>query len=163
MKTISLQTIVFLILTLFPMKMLFAQEAQENQEALAVQQVIEQLFNAMRTSDTTALRQVFHEDARLQTALQHPQTKATRLVTESIDNFIAQVGSPHPEVYDERILHYDIKIDRVMATVWTPYRFYIGDKFSHCGVNAFQLFKTTDAGWKIIQIVDTRSKEDCAE
>ena len=31
---------------------------------------------------------------------------------------------------------------------------------SHCGINAFQLFKSSD-GWKVIQITDTRNKEGC--
>jgi hypothetical protein len=49
-----------------------------------------------------------------------------------------------------------------MASVWAPYKFYLGDKFSHCGVDVFQLMKTGD-GWKIIYIVDTRRKGDCVE
>ncbi len=162
MKTNSLQVLLILIFALFQIEISLSQTVTANQETQAVQQVIEQLFEAMRAGDSTALRQVFHEEARLQTALQHPQTKATRLVTESIDNFIRQVSTSHPEMYDERILDYDIKIDCVMATAWTPYRFYVGDKFSHCGVNAFQLFKTAE-GWKIIQIIDTRSQQDCEE
>ncbi len=160
MKIISLQILLILILTLFQMERLFAQEPAKDNEALAVQQVIAQLFDAMRTGDTTSLRQLFHEEVRLQTVLENPQTKTTRILTESIDHFVKQIGTPHTEVYDERILNYEIKIDRSMATVWTPYRFYVGDKFSHCGVNAFQLVKTAE-GWKIVQIIDTRRKEDC--
>jgi hypothetical protein len=47
-----------------------------------------------------------------------------------------------------------------MATAWTPYKFYLDKTFSHCGVNAFQLFKSEN-GWKIISILDTRRKEPC--
>lgn len=33
--------------------------------------------------------------------------------------------------------------------------------FSHCGIDAFQLFKDDKGEWKITQIVDTRRKEGC--
>jgi hypothetical protein len=53
-----------------------------------------------------------------------------------------------------------VLIDGNLASVWTDYKFYIGEKFSHCGVNSFQLFKGDD-GWKIIYIIDTRRKDNC--
>lgn len=54
----------------------------------------------------------------------------------------------------------NILIDGNLASVWTDYKFYIDDQFSHCGVNSFQLFKGKD-GWKVIYIIDTRRKENC--
>jgi hypothetical protein len=44
--------------------------------------------------------------------------------------------------------------------LFPEYTFYVGDQMSHCGVNAFQLMKTTE-GWKIIGITDTRRKDNC--
>ncbi|MBX2840799.1 MAG: hypothetical protein KTR26_03455 [Flammeovirgaceae bacterium] len=70
------------------------------------------------------------------------------------------MGTPHDKIFDEKILSYDIKIDGHFATAWTEYKFYLGQEFSHCGVNAFHLFKSEE-GWKITQITDTRRKEDC--
>ena len=40
------------------------------------------------------------------------------------------------------------------------FAFYLDDKFSHCGVDAFQLFKG-NTGWEIFQLTDTRKKEGC--
>jgi hypothetical protein len=40
------------------------------------------------------------------------------------------------------------------------YKFYVGETFSHCGVNSFQLFKDKE-GWKIIYLIDTRRKDPC--
>jgi len=120
---------------------------------------IEQLFDGMRKGDSTLVRGAFHSSARLQTTFFNKEKKPV-LRTEDLDGFIKSVGTPHAEVYDERIVKYDIKIDDNLATVWTEYEFYVGTKFSHCGVNAFQLFKTEN-GWKIIQITDTRRKEGC--
>ncbi|HUH33176.1 MAG TPA: hypothetical protein VLZ28_04430, partial [Daejeonella sp.] len=59
-----------------------------------------------------------------------------------------------------RITFDQVLIDDNLASVWTSYQFYIGDKFSHCGVNSFQLVKGKE-GWKIVYLIDTRRKENC--
>ena len=45
-------------------------------------------------------------------------------------------------------------------TYRTPYKFYVGEKFSHCGVNSFQLVKIRGE-WKIQYIIDTRRRQNC--
>ena len=63
-------------------------------------------------------------------------------------------------MWDERIGDIDVRIDGGLATAWMPYAFYLGDRFSHCGVNAFHLTLTSE-GWKILHITDTRRTTDC--
>jgi hypothetical protein len=48
-----------------------------------------------------------------------------------------------------------------MAQAWMKYAFYIGKQFSHCGADAFQLFKGADNKWRIFHLADTRWKEGC--
>jgi len=118
------------------------------------------MFDGMRKGDSTMVRGVFEKNARLQTTWTSPEGKPMIHTEDSMNGFVKQVGTPHPEMWDERIKSYEVRIDDNLATVWTPYEFYIGDKFSHCGINAFQLFKSA-SGWKIIHITDTRRKEKC--
>ena len=113
----------------------------------------------MRTSDTTLTRKAFAAKSIMQTIATSKEGKAT-VRTESIDGFIKSIAAPHPEKYDERIVFTKVLIDGNLASVWTDYKFYVGDKFSHCGVNSFQLFKGEE-GWKIIYLIDTRRKESC--
>lgn len=123
--------------------------------------VIQQLFEGMRKGDSSLVHQTFHETARLQTTYTHAKTSKPMIHTEAgIQQFLQQVGTPHDEVYDERIQEYKVFIDDNMASVWTPYKFYVGDSFSHCGVNSFLLFKSEE-GWKITFIMDTRRKKEC--
>jgi len=61
---------------------------------------------------------------------------------------------------DERIVFETIRIDGPLASVWTPYNFYYEGKFSHCGVNSFQLVKI-NGEWKIQYLIDTRRKQGC--
>jgi len=127
----------------------------------AVKHTVNTMFDAMRKGDSTLLRSTFSKDMVLQSVSTNKAGKAV-LSTEPADGFVKAIGTPHSAVYDERITFNDIKIDGDLASVWAPYKFYLGDKFSHCGVDVFQLMKTAD-GWKIIYIVDTRRKDNCVE
>jgi hypothetical protein len=133
----------------------------QSSEQEAVKKVVNNLFTAMRTSDTTLLKTVFAPDMVLQSIGQKAD-RSTVLQTDKAAGFIKAVGTPHKEIYDERIVIADVKIDGPLASVWAPYKFYVGTRFSHCGVDVFQLMKTA-AGWKIICIVDTRRKDNCVE
>lgn len=133
--------------------------AQERSEEQAIREVIAQLFNGMRAGDSSMVSDVFIEQAKMQSISVDP-TGEVRLVDTSLSNFLKAVGTPHDEIWDERILDYEIQVDGAMASVWTPYQFYRGQNFSHCGVNSFQLAKMR-SGWKIIYLVDTRRREGC--
>lgn len=134
-------------------------QAQENSEEEAVRQVIEQLFDGMRAGDSSMVSQVFLREVQMQ-SIGATASGETRLITSDLTSFLNAVGTPHDEVWDERILSYNIQIDGAMASVWTPYSFYRGENFSHCGVNSFQLAKLKEE-WKIIYLVDTRRREGC--
>jgi len=122
-------------------------------------QTIQQLFEGMRKGDSTMVRSVFYENARLLTIV----NKNEPILHEgSVDKFVEAVGTPHEEVWDERVEEFVVRIDGDLASAWIPYTFYLGNQLSHCGVNAFQLFRSKE-GWKIIQITDTRRKTGCKE
>ena len=130
---------------------------QSHEEAAKVP--INQFFEGMRTSDSNMIKASLAPNAILQTITKNKEGK-TVVRSEDVARFITGVTQPHDEVYDERITFNTIKIDGDLATVWTPYQFYVGTKFSHCGVNSFQLVKL-DGAWKIQYIIDTRRKEGC--
>ncbi|MBE9585743.1 nuclear transport factor 2 family protein [Mucilaginibacter sp. JRF] len=143
--------------------LLFAgsQAFSQQTETDAVKKTINTLFTAMKKGDSTLLRSAFHNNMVLQTVAAK-KDGTQELITEKTDEFLKAVGTPHSGVWDERITFGDIKVDDRLASVWTTYKFYVSDKFSHCGVNFFQLMKTAE-GWKIIYIVDTRRKDNCPE
>lgn len=144
-------------LQILPLLLLpFSTYAQSDDEK-AVRAVVDRLFEGMAKHDTTIIRSTFHASARLQSAGTNKQGEAV-LRTDAVDSFIKSIGSiPATTKIEERLTGYEIRVDDRLATAWTPYEFYVNDKLSHKGVDAFQLYKTTD-GWKIIQISDTRRK-----
>ncbi|WP_303311631.1 nuclear transport factor 2 family protein [Hymenobacter sp. BT730] len=142
-------------LALFP----FAAQAQRaSAEEAAVKKTIATFFEGMRQADSTLVRSTLAPGAIFHTIIN--RKGITELLPESPAEFVKAVGTPHKEVWDERISFDKILIDANLASVWTPYEFYLGTTFSHCGYNSFQLVKLAD-GWKIAHIIDTRRKEKC--
>ena len=120
--------------------------------------VVQALFDGMRAADSAAVRATLHPEARLVGVADGEGGPALR--AESMDGFVSAVGTPHQETWDERTWDPEVRIDGRLAMVWVPYAFYLGEAFSHCGVDAFQLFESS-GGWKIFQIADTRRREGC--
>ena len=131
---------------------LAAQPAAPAAEA-EVRQVVTRLFDAMRKGDSAAARAVFHPRALLGSALVRNGTPEFR--TDSLESFVRSIGSPHAEVWDERLGRVTISIDGPLAAVWADYEFWVGSRFSHCGVDAFQLART-GGEWRIVALTDTR-------
>jgi len=132
----------------------FSQTPEQEVEA-----VIRSLFDGMRQKDATKVADAFSTEGLMQTVLQKPE--GTTVGSNAVADFVKRIAStPEGTTLDERILSYHIRVDGNLASAWTPYKFYVNDTFSHCGVNSFQLVKMA-SGWKIVYIIDTRRKEPC--
>jgi hypothetical protein len=136
----------------------FSLQAQ-NEEETRIKATITQLFDAMRKVDSASAKMLFYPDASLKTILTK-KDGTTTMQKEKIEGFLKAIATPRKDLYDERVLSWDIRIDGALASAWCDYAFYLNDKFLHCGVDAFQLIKTA-AGWRILDITDTRRKENC--
>ena len=138
----------------------YSVKAQKTDREMILSQ-IETLFDGMRAGDSSAVSKVFTDNATMQSIFKNRDGN-TVINSGSLMNFKNAIGTPHEQVWDERVANIQINIDGEMATAWVPYSFYLGDNFSHCGVNSFQFAKTSE-GWKAISIVDTRRRTNCAE
>lgn len=139
---------------------LFAFQAQAQSEKEAIKEAINTMFNGMRAGDSAMVHSVIMDDVVFQRVTKNRDGESV-VVTSDFQNFLNAVGTPHEEVWDEQIEFGSILIDGDLASVWTPFKFYRGETFSHCGVNSFQLYKT-DQGWKIFHLVDTSRPDNCA-
>jgi hypothetical protein len=81
---------------------------------------------------------------------------------DTVDAFVRAVGTPHAETWDEQVRNPRVELDGPLASVWADYSFYAGGKFSHCGVDAFQIARDGDA-WRIVALMDTRRKDGCPD
>ena len=126
----------------------------------SVKQTINTMFAGMKNSNPDLLRSVFADSALLQTISRNKVSGVISVRNEPIQQFIEQVSGLPKDAADERITFDMVKIDADLASVWTPYQFYYEGKFSHCGVNSFQLVRIKGQ-WKIQYIIDTRRKDNC--
>lgn len=135
--------------------------AQASNASSDVMAVVQRLFDGMRAGDSAVVRSVFHPQTRMMTAANGPDGKLRLRVDPAIDGFVKAIGTPRPAPLDERIWNPKIEIDGPLASVWVDYALYVGDKFSHCGIDHFLLVRGDDGVWKIVSIADTRRTEGC--
>ena len=131
----------------------------QNDEKESIMKVVNQVFEAMRTNDSTLLKSCFTENPNTFTVYRNQEGNGS-LSTGNFQGFIDAVGKPKEVVYNEPIWNEKVEIDGDLASVWVDYAFYLDDQFSHCGVDAFHLVKL-EGKWKIFHLVDTRRKTNC--
>lgn len=132
--------------------------AADEAEKPAVLAVVKKLFDAMRSGDSASARSVFAANATLMTInTRGPQPAVT---VDSLGAFVRIVGTPRPQVLDERTFEETVLVQGNIAQAWTPYVLFLDDRFIHCGVDAFTMAKMAD-GWKIISLADTRTRTGC--
>lgn len=125
----------------------------------SVKAVINKMFDAMKNADGEKLKACFGDSAVFQT-ISHDNEGKIIVVNEDPVEFALSVSQLPKGAADERVRFETIKIDGALAIVWAPYNFYFNGKFSHCGMDSFQLVRFSD-GWKIQYIIDTRRKDNC--
>ena len=130
-----------------------AQSAEDSVKA-----AVNRLFDGMIKSDPSLLKASFADSAILQSIGTNKEGKVV-IRNENVDDFAVSIGKLEKGSADERIEFGTIRIDGPLAIVWAPYKFYYKGKFSHCGVDSFQLVRV-NGEWKIQYLIDTRRK-DC--
>jgi ketosteroid isomerase-like protein len=120
-------------------------------------QIIDDFFEAFHLKDTTALKQLCHEDIVMKTIANTKE--GNKLVETPFQDFLKSIATiPSNMKFFEKLTDYKVEIDGNLAHVWTPYEFYVNDTLSHVGANAFTLFND-NGKWQIIHLIDTRRKK----
>ena len=134
-------------------------QAAQTPEEKAVLATVQRMFDAMRTKDTAAFREIFEPNARLIGVRTRPNGEQ---IVQAIpwDRFGAFMASDSRGTWIERAWSPEVRIRGTLATVWAEYDFHFGQTPSHCGVDAVQLLKTA-SGWKIVSIADTYETTGC--
>tara|TARA_R110002167_G_scaffold28926_23_gene96822 strand:- start:7170 stop:7547 length:378 start_codon:yes stop_codon:yes gene_type:complete len=117
-------------------------------------QPIKNLFDGMREHDSSKILQQFTESALLQRT-----DKKGNVTSTDIQQFARNI-SQSLVFLDEQLLDQVVLQQDSLASVWTPFAFYIDGKLSHCGSNSFQLVKQ-NTQWKIHYLIDVSHNGDC--
>ena len=147
-----------IILLLASSPIILAQNVDK--EKSKINYVILELFDGYRQGDSARVSATFTKKAVIQTIHKDKEGKVIISEPMSAQRFIDYIGGGFTEVHDERLWDTQIFYDDFMATVWTKYALFLGEKFTHCGTEVFNLRKV-DGDWKIFYLADTRQLEDC--
>jgi Putative lumazine-binding len=158
MQRILRQAVACIALTLISVARTGAQASEA--ESVVQMAVVKELFDAMRAGDSARVRAVFHPQMVSLMSSDVGPDGAGRVRLTPVEAFIKTVGTPHAEVYDERLFNPRVLIDGSLASVWVDYSFFIGARLSHCGVDVIHVAKVGEA-WKIIALSDTRRSTGC--
>lgn len=138
----------------------FQVSAQQNAEDKAAIEPIRILFKGMLLGDSAMVRSAFAKEVTMASVFRDKLNNPAITRESSLEGFLKAVGTPHADQWHEEIWNIEVKRDGELAQVWCSYAFYRGQTFSHCGIDAFHVFKDKE-GWKIFHLADTRRTEGC--
>jgi len=122
---------------------LHAQPAPAERDA--VLKTVQAFFDTMTAADVEGARNVLQPQGRFHAMRMRDGKPDVREFSN--EEYFADLKASKQKMR-ERIWNPEVRVHGSIATVWAPYDFWIDGKFSHCGVDAFDLIKTPD-GWKI--------------
>jgi len=122
---------------------LLAPPVQAHQEQSAVLAVADQALDRISDEDSVGLTDLMIPDAVLYRGSFQDGHYQVRVISWSE----ARAMAPRGDVV-ERGFNPTVLVTDTTAMVWYPYDYYQDGKWSHCGVDTFNLVRTDD-GWKI--------------
>ncbi|MEX2468098.1 MAG: nuclear transport factor 2 family protein [Gemmatimonadota bacterium] len=123
-------------------------------ERHAILEPLQTLFDALEAGDAELLRSV----VRPGTTMVYAETRdgVTTQSTVTLDQLAERIESSTVPLI-ERMWSPVVMRRGPVATIWTPYDFYNGEEFSHCGIDAATLLRE-DGAWKIVGLSWTRDE-----
>ena len=134
-------SLILLILAMLPA----ASSAQSAGDRDAVLKAVQTFFDTMTARDVEGARKIMTPEGRFYAMEMRKPDSAPQSFTGEEYFGRLQKGK---QTSRERIWNPEVRVHGSIATVWAPYDFWNDGKFSHCGVDAFDLIKTPE-GWKI--------------
>ena len=111
----------------------------------AVLKTVQAFFDTMAAKDVEGARAILQPQGRFHAMRIRDGKPEVRGFSN--EEYFADLKASKQQMR-ERIWEPDVRVSGLIAAVWAPYDFWLDGKFSHCGVDQFDLIKTED-GWKI--------------
>jgi hypothetical protein len=125
----------------------------------AITSTIDRLFDAMKRSDTAAVRAQFLAGGRV-IVLPPLGAPADKLTALSLDDFVKFTATNAPGSWIERAWNPVTSTNGTLGQVWFDYDIYRGGALTQCGANSVQL-QRAGADWKIVSMAFSARRTDC--
>jgi hypothetical protein len=129
-------------------------QAQDERDVVAV---VQKLFDVMATCDADGARAISMAEGRLYRVAVGGDAPVRSSTFEEFNASLAKCGAKRLE----RMWEPQVRVHKGIASLWAPYDFWLDGKFSHCGIDSFELVKTAE-GWKLTGGSYTMEREGCA-
>lgn len=134
--------------------------AQRSVDEKAAVDVANKMFAEMANHDPAAIAALYLPGSQLAAVIKNKEGKSvTKFFTGEAfsKNFAEKKSEIKEDMYEV-----EAKIYGDLALVFGRYVFFVDNKISHCGVNAFHMVRT-DSGWKIANAASTIEPQGCTD
>jgi hypothetical protein len=145
------------LISLLAMAPLAGQTRQED-DTTAVLATVQAFLDTMTSRDVEGARRVLMPEGRFHSTREQDGRTAVRV--SAVEDYLKSLAGRKQD-NRERIWSPDVRVHGPIASVWTPYDFWVDGTFSHCGIDIFDLVKTAE-GWKISALTYTVERTGCA-
>ena len=130
------------------------EQGADAKETLAL---VTRLFEAIHKKEASAFEGIFIAEGHYVATDRRNGTPQRRIFnTETFVKLFLEAKGVMTEKMDAP----EVRVTGDMAIIWGRYRFYLDDRFSHCGTNAFHFMRTVD-GWRIVNGASTIETSGC--
>ncbi|WP_425234383.1 nuclear transport factor 2 family protein [Ulvibacterium sp.] len=145
-----------ILFTVFAIALNAYSQGSETADKQKIKSVIQQFFESLETKDSVLMQETTMDEAQIWRRYNNkkPIEMDMRFSKDDLPKMYTL-----PDVKEEAV-QFEISVGDGIAMAWVPYEFWIEDRFSHCGIDAFTLFEE-NGNWKIISVAYTIEKEKC--
>jgi len=118
----------------------------------AVVGTLQSLFDALENGDAELLRSIMDPSVVMHSS--ETRDGVTTFSAADVEGLAARITTSEVPLI-ERMWDPIVSVNGPLATIWTPYDFYVGEDFSHCGVDSANMMHTEE-GWRIVALSWTR-------
>jgi hypothetical protein len=122
----------------------------------AVLAVVDRMFAALAARDSRALLAEVVPEGRATANLLGPDRRVRSVAWPAFAERIAQGR----ERLAERLIGPHVHVEGDIAMIWSRYEFDVDGRFSHCGVDHFDLVRI-DGRWKVLNLTWTQQTQGC--
>lgn len=131
-------------------------EAAQGEDQREVLAVVDRLFAALAVRDKVALLAEVVPEGRATASVTAP---ARRVRSQSWTEFAERIGGGR-ERLTERLIDPHVHVEGDIAMIWSRYEFEIDGRFSHCGIDHFDLVRM-DGKWRVLNLTWTQQPTGC--
>jgi hypothetical protein len=127
----------------------YAQAQASDAEGKAAVAVADSVLAALTSGDSTTLARLTLDSAVVGGVSVRDGVERVSLRTWGL--YIHRTGAP---TFTERGFDQTVRVQDHVAQVWVPYDLYVGERWSHCGVDVFTLMKS-EGRWRVAALIYT--------